>query len=45
MPNKKKNNSKTVEAIRHDEATRKNMRTGTPFISLYLGGIRDVAAF
>ena len=27
MPNKKKNNSKTVEAIRHDEATRKNIPT------------------
>jgi len=27
MPNKKKNNSKTVEAIRHDNATRKNIPT------------------
>lgn len=25
MPNKRKSNSKTVEAIRHDEATRKNI--------------------
>jgi len=27
MPNKKKNSSKTVEAIRHDEASRKNIPT------------------
>ncbi len=27
MPNKRKSNSKTVEAIRQDEATRKNIPT------------------
>ena len=27
MPNEKKHNSKTVEAIRHDDATRKNIPT------------------
>ena len=27
MPNKKKNNSKTVETLTHDEATRKNIPT------------------
>jgi hypothetical protein len=27
MPNEKKNTTKTVEAIRHDEATRKNIPT------------------